>query len=173
MAVKLGCKVQSNQMWGGVRACRIFIARGMQLSALLVLPLLLSGCLTPVQSEIPLAQGDLSVKATNTNDTKLLIFNDSDHVLYGLDGSGRINVKLNGKGVAQLHNGQYLQVILQKGSYRVDLAHLDMVKFSSKYQIELTNSESFLEIRSTPTSNHAEIVPALPPNFERDFSRMW
>ncbi|MGA2787746.1 MAG: hypothetical protein ABSF60_09480 [Verrucomicrobiota bacterium] len=77
--------------------------RILQLAALLLLPLLLAGCLTPVKNEIPLVQGGLSVKASNTNETMLVIFNDSNYLMYGLDGSGRINVKLNGKGVAQIH----------------------------------------------------------------------
>src|SRR6266568_8306392 len=107
--------------------------RSLQLAALLLLPLLLTGCLTPVANEIPLAYDDLSVKPGNTNDTRLVIFNDSNFVLYGLDGSGRINVKLNGKGVAQIHVGYYAQAIVPKGTYQVDLMHRDTADFASRH----------------------------------------
>jgi hypothetical protein len=143
--------------------------KSLQLIALLVLPLLLAGCLTPVKNEIPLAGGDLSIQATNMNDTKLVIFNDSNFLLYGMDGSGRINVRLNGKGVAQLHIGQYVQVMVPKGTCQVDLLHRDMADLSSQHQIELRDPESFLEIYSTPFANSARLVPSLPPDFEKNF----
>ena len=140
-----------------------------QLSALLSFSLFLTGCLTPVKNEIPLASGSVLEKAANTNDTKLVIFNDSDFLAFGLDGSGRINVKLNGKGVAQIDIGRYAQVIVPKGKYQVDLVHLDMAHFSSRHQIELTDPESFLEIFATPTSNKAFLISKLPPNFDEKF----
>jgi hypothetical protein len=140
-----------------------------QLAILLVVPLLLTGCLTPVQNEIPLAGANLSVKATSTNDTKLVIFNDSNFLLYGLDGSGRINVKLNGQGVAQLKVGYYAQVIIPRGNYRVDLLHVDRDYYSSQHQIELSDPESFLEIRVFSFSNEARLVSTLPPNFVKKF----
>jgi len=83
----------------------------------------------------------LSVKATSTNDTKLVIFNDSN----------------------------FAQVIVPKGSYRVELSYRDMADFSPHHQIELTDAESYLKINATPTSNQAEIVPTLPPNFDKKF----
>jgi hypothetical protein len=143
--------------------------RCIPLVALLVFPLLLAGCLTPVKNEIPLAGSDLSVQATSTNDAKLVIFNDSNYLLYGLDGSGRINVKLNGKGVAQLKVGYYVQVIVPKGSYEVGLLHVDREYYTTQHQIELREPETFLEVRVVAFSNEARLVPALPSNFEKKF----
>jgi hypothetical protein len=140
-----------------------------QLAILLVVPLLLTGCLSPVKNEIPLAGSDLSVKATGTNDTKLVIFNDSNFLLYGLDGSGRINVKLNGQGVAQLKVGYYAQVIVPRGSYQVELLHVDRDYYSSQHQIDLSEPESFLEVRAISFSNEVRLVSTLPPNFEKKF----
>lgn len=139
------------------------------LCALGVLALLFTGCLGPMKNEIPLAGGDLSIKATNPNETKLLVFNNSNFVLYGLDGSGRINVKLNGKGFAQFNIGDYVQAILPKGRYQFNLVHMDFVKFSSQHQIDLTNAESFLEIKATPTANQVQMLPTLPVDFETKF----
>jgi hypothetical protein len=144
--------------------------QGVQLAALIIALQTLSGCLSPVKNEIPLLSGDLSLKATNALDTKLVIFNDSNYLMFGLDGSGRINIKLNGKGVTQLNLGCYTQMIVPKGGYQLDLTHLDMGTFSSRHQIELTQPESFLEIRATPASNAAQLVPALPADFAAKFT---
>lgn len=140
-----------------------------QLALLLAVPLLLAGCLTPVKNEIPLAGPDLSLPATNPNETRLVIFNDSNYLLYGLDGSGRINVKLNGRGLTQLKVGYYVQVIVPRGSCEVGLLHVDQEYYSTTHQIELTGPEAFLEVRVTGFSNEARLVPALPPNFEKKF----
>ena len=129
----------------------------------------LTGCFTPVKNEIPLVKGDLHMIPANTNETKLIIFNDSNPVLYGLDGSSRINVKLNGKGIGQLNLGHYAQVIVPKGKCLFDLQHLDLVHISSQRWLDLNESESFVEIFASPTSNEAKAVPALPPDFENNY----
>jgi hypothetical protein len=140
-----------------------------RLSAVLILSLFLTGCLSPVRNEIPLAKGGLNIKPSNTNEAKLVIFNDSSVVGFGIDGTGRINVRLNGKGVTQLNIGRYTQVIVPKGKYQLDLDHLDMVHFTSKHQIELVQPESFLLISATPVSNKAEMLSVPPPDFEAKY----
>jgi hypothetical protein len=136
-------------------------------SALLILSLLLTGCLSPVRNEIPLVKGGLNIKPSNTNDAKLVIFSDSSVVGFGIDGTGRINVRLNGKGVTQLNIGRYTQVIVPKGKYQLDLDHQDMlIHFTSHHQLELVQPESFLLISATPVSNKAEMLSILPPDFE-------
>src|ERR1700750_1679143 len=107
--------------------------RNTWLSVLLLISLLpLTGCFTPVKNEIPLVKGDLHLIPANTNETKLVIFNDSNPVLYGADGSSRINVKLNGKGLGRLNFGQYAEVVIPKGKCEVDWQPLDLVGFPSK-----------------------------------------
>ena len=98
-----------------------------------------------------------------------MIFNDSDFLAYGLDGSGRINVKLNGQGVAQLKIGQFAQVVVPLGQYQVDLEHMDTATFTSHHQIELRDPVSFLEIFATPTANKAYLVSRPPPGFDEKF----
>lgn len=159
-----------NHFIAGIHRVRKFKKQGILLAALIAALPFLAGCLTPVKNEMPLLSGDLSLKATNATDTKVVIFNDSNRVLFGLDGSGRINVKLDGKGVTQLNIGSYTQLIVPKGSYRVDLTHLDTVTFSSHKQVQFTEPESFLEIHSTPTSNEAKLVPSLPAHFTSDYT---
>ena len=86
-----------------------------------------------------------------------------------MDGSGRINVKLNGQGVAQVNIGHYAQVIVPQGKYQVDLVHLDTATFPSKHEIELNTPVSFLEIFATITSNKAFLVSRPPPDFDKKF----
>jgi hypothetical protein len=141
-----------------------------QWTALLGLLLLSTGCLSPVQNEIPLLAGGLSAKASGPNDTKLVIFNTSNGVLYGLDGSGRINVWVNNRGVAMVKIGHYAQVIVPRGPCHVSLTHRDMAKFNSEHDFTLTGPEAFLEIRATPISNAAELLLVPPGNLEQDFT---
>lgn len=135
----------------------------------LLIALLLSGCLSPVKNEIPLSGGSVLDNPQGTNDTRLTIYNDSNFLGFGLDGSGRINVKLNGQGVALIKIGEYAEVIVPKGKYEVELTHLDMTEFASRQQIELTEPVSILEIFATPTSNKAFLVSHLPPDFDEKF----
>ena len=110
-------------------------------------------------------------KSASTNDTKLVIFNTSDYLAYGLDGSGRINVRLNGQGVGQINLRRYARLIVPRGAYAVELVHLDsMCTFRSHHQIELTEPESYLQIFATPTSNRAFLVSHAPPDFAGKFS---
>jgi hypothetical protein len=146
-----------------------YLMRIILYSALLSLPLFMAGCLSPVQNEIPLATGSVLERPANTNDTRLVIYNDSDFLAFGMDGSGRINVKLNGQGVAQVNIGHYAQVIVPQGKYQVDLVHLDTATFSSEHQIELNTPVSFLEIFATITSNKAFLVSQPPPDFDKKF----
>jgi hypothetical protein len=148
---------------------RINMKRSLQPSSLIVALLFLAGCLTPVKNEMPLAKDDLSTMPADTNHTKLVIFNDSAFMSYGLDGSGRINVTINGKGLGQIKVGRYAQVIVPKGKCQVDLMHRGMSDCFSQYDFEFSGSESFLEIAATPFSNEANCVSALPKDFEKKY----
>lgn len=129
----------------------------------------LSGCLSPVKNEIPLVSG-LAAKSSSTNETKVLLFNDSNQALYGLDGSGRINVWIDGKGVALINVAQYTQVILPKGRHQLDLKHLDIVPFRSKHSLELFEAQIYVKIYATAAGNEIKVVPVLPLDFEQDFT---
>jgi len=86
--------------------------------------------------------------------------------MFGLDGSGWINVQLNNKGLAQVRIGQYAQAFVPKGHCAINLQHRDLGYFYATYEFDFTNDNSFVEIHATPTSNEALLVPNLPDNFE-------
>ena len=148
----------------------VFMRRIIQRFFVVVLSLFLAGCLTPLKNEIPLAGGDLSARATKTNETKLVFFNDSDFLMFGIDSTGRINVTLDGKGVAQLNIGRYAQVITSKGRHTIDLVHRDIFHFRSHHVIELNDPDSFLKIYATPVGNAVKLLPVLPPGFVIKFT---
>ena len=129
----------------------------------------MTGCsLSPVKNEIPLVKG-LAAKATNPNETKVVIFNESSMVLHGIDNTGRLNVSMDGKGVGQINIGEYVQVIVPQGKHEVSLEHRDMFMFRSKHDVEFTRPETFLKVRATPVSNEAKVVPELPEQFDVKF----
>ncbi len=118
---------------------------------------------------MPLASRADWEKPAGPSETKLTIFNTSGSLAYGLDGSGRINVRLDGRGVGQVGIHRYATLIVPKGKHEVELVHLDMVKLTSHQQIELTEPESYLQIFATASSNKAELVSHLPANFADKF----
>ncbi len=143
--------------------------QSLKLIAILILLTSLTGCQSPVKDGIHIVVGDLSAKPSAKNETKVVIFNDSSFVLFGMDESREINVKMNGRSITKLGPGRYAQVIVPNGIFQVDLVHWDIKRFSSKQRIEFNGSESFLQIHATTTANEAQLVPQLPPDFERKF----
>ena len=129
----------------------------------------IAGCsLPPVKNEMPLV-GSFTARAADSNDTKVVIFNESSMVLHGIDNTGRLNVTLDGKGVAQLNIGEYVQVIVPRGKHHVNLEHRDVFMFRSDHEVEFTTAETFLKVRATPVSNEAKVVPELAPQFDVKF----
>jgi Caspase domain len=128
-----------------------------------------SATLPAMRSEIPIASPDLSLKPHDESYSKLIIFNTSSKLLYGIDRNDLINIYLNGKGVTQLYMNQYVQVVVPRGNYKVDLVHNDVWNFSSSHTIEIDTPEAYLNIRATLTSNSAKLVRGLPDNFAKTF----
>lgn len=143
--------------------------RSAALYAMAGLSVFLTGCLTPVDKETPLASGDLSLRVKDEGEIKLIIFNDSNSFWYGIDGTGRMNVTLDGRGVAQLKIGQYAQLFVSKGHHEIELVHRDIRHFGSHHSVQLNAPETFLRIRATLNANKVELVSVLPQDFEKRF----
>lgn len=148
----------------------LFMKQVLKLLAILIFIAFVNGCLSSAKNEIPLLKDDLSIKPSKMNETKLVIFNDTNFGLFGTDGSETFQIKLNGKIVSPLGVGHYAQVIIPKGFCEVDLVQWrDLKRFSSQHKFEFNGSESFLRVYATDTSNEAQIVAVLPPGFENKF----
>ncbi len=124
---------------------------------------LLSGCMmAPIRTEVPLLAGDLSLRSTNPDEVRLLLFNNSSKLMFGLDNTGRINIRLNGKGVGGPDIGEYLLLQIPKGKHQLELVHLDMVEFRSLHEIDAQDGPLIVEVRATPLSNEIQIHRTLP-----------
>jgi hypothetical protein len=131
---------------------------------------ILSGCAaTPVQQEVQLPSQSIDQAAPSEGRSFVVMYNDSNQLMYGIDGSGKINVSLDGKGVGRLSIGRYVVVETSIGSHTVDLAHRDMMIFDSTHELEVPNQLTFVRIYSKVTSNGLEITER-PEDFESEFS---
>lgn len=139
------------------------------LAILFILLTFAGGCRSKIESEVQLFQGDLSAESVDPRFSKVIVFNDSSFVLFGMDESKGISVKIDGKPIAKLAPGQYVQALVPKGVCEVKLVHWDLRRFSSQQRIELLAQKSFLRVRATSEANEAEVVSELPPDFEKRF----
>jgi hypothetical protein len=113
--------------------------------------------------DYPVAKGPEDL--VDPGHTKLIIFNSTDprHFQW----TGKMNVHLNGKGAAQLEIHEYIQLIVPRGRYEVELLHHDLVAFRSTHVIELMTSEAYLEVYATILSNEARIVSEIPKELRK------
>ena len=100
---------------------------------------------------------------------RVIFFNSSNWVLFGLDGSGKLNIFLADKNLASLEIGTYVQLMLPHGEYDVTIAHLDIATFTSAHILAVTGEEVFVEVFAKTTSNGLEVVEELPADFAEDY----
>ncbi|GEM_PF-1946183 len=130
---------------------------------------LASGCaINTIIPQYPLPSQSIDARPA-TGQVKVLFFNDSNRFLYGLDGSGKINVTLAERNVASLQIGTYVQLFMDPGQYNLVLAHRDMATFESKHRLRVQGDAVFVKVYSQPMSTDFDIVNALPTEFTRDF----
>ncbi len=128
--------------------------------------LILTGCAAvPPERETALPNQTVDHPASEPGLKRLIIFNDSNALLHGIDNAGRMNVYLNGKGVGQLPIGRYVVIELESGTHELQLEHRDLKLFKSTHSIRVLEDNQFLRIYSTMTSNGAETVER-PEDFE-------
>jgi hypothetical protein len=144
---------------------RIIIVGSIALAVLLI-----NGCaIAPPQQEIALPDQSIAAPVDEMSRSKVVIFNASNPVLFGIDGSGVINIHIDGKGVGQLAIGKYVVVQLDKGVHKLELAHRDVGIMASSHEIHLTDSIQYLKIYAKVSSNGAEVVNK-PEKFESKFT---
>lgn len=123
---------------------------------------LLSGCaMAPVRPELPLLGNDLSVRSPSSDHAKLVLINNSSKLLHGADGTGRINVRLDGKAVGGPNIGEYLQVQVPKGRHSLEVWHLDVIKFRTEQEINV-DQDLVIELKATPFSNKILVQSTMP-----------
>lgn len=138
-------------------------------SGLITIMILICACgATPPVRDVTLPEQKLGMAPIGPAYSKLVLFNDSNRALYGMDGSGKINVHLDGKGVGQLRIGEYVILDVTKGMHKIDLLHVDMMSFKSTHDVEVEQDEEYAKVYAKMTSNGIEIVEK-PKDFESRF----
>ena len=131
--------------------------------------ILLMGCgITPIQRRINLPPQDISQPLTDDSMVRLILFNNSNKLLFGMDGSGKINLSLDGKGVCRLNIGEFVVVETNKGNHTIGLEHRDIFRFSSSHTTSAIEKDNYIQVYSTPVSNVAEITTK-PESFESTY----
>jgi len=127
-------------------------------------------CMAPIKTELPLLGSDVALKNSDPGKVKMIIFNNTNNFLFGLDMTGRINIKLDDKAIGGLYIGEYAQLIIPKGKHRIELVHLDMTYFTSYHDLVAEKDPLIVEIWATPVSNALWTLDDLPPNFINNFT---
>ena len=86
-----------------------------------------------------------------------------------MDGSGKINIAIDGKGVCRLGIGEFVIVEANPGEHKIDLEHRDIILFKSSHTINAVEKDNFIQVFATPVSNVAEIT-SKPDSFENSYN---
>ncbi len=133
-----------------------------KLTLLAIAILFLAGCST-VTPSVTLPSQDLSALPSE-GATKIVFFNTSNPVLYG-DGSWKIGIKIDGKGIENLHLKRYAQIFLTPGNYKLELSHKDLFTFRDEYDITIGKQPAYFEVYNGLVSTKYKIHSELPDNF--------
>ena len=140
-----------------------------QIGVILCLAILWGCAAPPIKQEVQLPSQVLNQVQPAEGSSFVVIYNDSNRVKYGIDGSGKINITLDGKGVGQLAIGEYVMVETSPGIHTVHLLHRDIMNFDSTHEFPASDRLRFVKIYSKMTSNGLEVT-GRPRNFESEFS---
>ena len=129
---------------------------------------LLGACSTVApQQEVTLPSQDIGANPAD-GAHRLVIFNDSSRLLFGLDHSAKINVFLGGRGVGQVDIGQYIIVDVPAGANAIELVRKDLRSFRSTVNVDISGQTTFLRVHAKPASNGAEVI-GKPDDFDKKF----
>lgn len=116
----------------------------------------------PIATEVQLQAGEMQVPQKQAGKTYVLLYNNANKLLYGIDNTARLNVWLDGKGIGGLDIGQYVQMVLPNGEHVLKLLHRDVLDFESTHRIALNGEPLFIEMYPTPVSNSIAVHGKLP-----------
>jgi hypothetical protein len=90
-----------------------------------------------------------------------VLVNNSSKLLHGTDGTGRINVLLDGKAVGGPNIGEYVQIEVPKGKHTLETWHLDVIKFRTEEEINV-DQDLVIQRKATPFSNRIFVQKTMP-----------
>lgn len=135
---------------------------------LLVLITTLAGCvgLKPPAYEVSLPEQKLLPDEDDENRSHVVIFNSSNSLLYGSDGSGKMNISINGRGVGQLKIGEFLVVELDRGLHKVQLTHQDIFTIESTHTLHTRRRVHYIDVYAQLFSNGFEHAKRIPRDYK-------
>lgn len=132
------------------------------ISALLA-TMALAGCMmAPIKPDMDHLDGAIDSRSSKPEEVRVVFFNNSNKLMYGVDNTGRVNITLNGKAVGGPNIGEYIQVQIPRGKHQVGLTHLDLFEFRSSHELDATADPLYVEVKATPTSNDMLVHKSLP-----------
>lgn len=137
----------------------------------LAIILVFSSCST-VQREIELPNQSLNMAPPAKGEGKVVFYNDSNLLLFGLDGSGRVGIKVDERGIGSPYIGRYVAVNLPQGERVLELSHIDVFTFRDSYQLTVKPGTQYVRAFNRPTSTRFDIQPGQPKDFEENFKPM-
>lgn len=130
---------------------------------------MIASCATPyIDPEVSLPEQKIG-NAPDGGKAKLVVFNGSNFLIHS---TNKIKVLLNGKVAGQLNLKEFLILDVPKGKNTIGLQHKDFLVIKSAHNIDVKNSEEYLKIVGTMTSNRANIVPK-PANFTNRYDQAY
>lgn len=129
----------------------------------------LSGCAIPrLASEFPRTDQRLSAPVPPGH-SRVVVFNSSNSLLYGVDHSGRINILIDSRALGSLDPGEYAQVFLTPGRHDVALRHRDLMWFETEHPVLIDRPERYLDVSCEPSGQRFEPRDELPIEFQRKY----
>lgn len=129
--------------------------------------------LPTVKNEFPAPSQEITAKPEQPGLYRVVIFNDSDELRFGLDHSGTIAVVISGKGLANLKMGRYIQLFLKESHYELDLLHKDLIDSRSKHIIIVEPKDNFIRIEADTPGHKVFELQSAPEGFTGRFLAQW
>lgn len=141
---------------------------------LIVFLMILSGCAQFHRLEPQYVLPPQSINyETQAGKTKIVFFNNSNVLLYGIDMTDKIDITIDDKNVGSVRLAEYLVIDLFSGEYKMNLTHYDTTKFSNNYTLKVIGREMYIEIYNGPLSTNYKIVDKLPDNFQERYKNSY
>jgi len=143
--------------------------------ALLLLITVIPGCygihhkferIEPQYTLIPRTMHGLPAEEGNS---RVVIFNNSNVLLYGPDLTDKIDILIDNKPLGSIRMHEYIMFDLMLGTHNLDLTHYDLFKFSNSYNLEINDNKMYIEVYNGLISTKFKLVHELPERFHEKY----
>ena len=122
-----------------------------------------------VGQEIVLPRQGLDVPVRSPELRRVVFFNSSERYWFWRGPSGKLNLLLDGRGLAALERDDYVQAFLPPGDYEVELSHMDFRTYRSRHRLVVGDAPVFVEVFPSATSHELVVHDEVPRGFQSRF----